>query len=299
MKITFLGSGGSVPTPDRNLPSLVVNREGKLLMFDCGEGTQKQMIVGKIGLNRDMRIFVTHLHGDHVLGLPGLLMSMSLQGRTKKVEVYGPPGILEFVESVRKTVRSTIAYPVEIYEVNDGKVMEKEDFTVHSAWVDHSVPCLAYCIREKDKPGKFNARRAEELGIVEGPSRKKLQMGEAVKVGDRLVRPEEICGKSRPGLKVVYCMDTRPCDSGIKLAQRADLLIHDSTFDNSMSEKAALYKHSTSQEAAEVAKRAGVKKLVLTHISAMYDNPEGLLRQARRVFKNTVLARDLMTIEVK
>jgi len=288
-----------MPTKERNLSSLVIQRDREVVMFDCGEGTQKQFMLASIGYNKPMRVLVTHMHGDHVLGLPGLLMTMSLQGRDKPIEVYGPPSIKDFMDSVTRIIRPRIEFPLSIAEVEDGMVYETPMYSVLAAHVDHTIPCLAYALIEKDRPGKFIPEKARSLGVREGPLWKKLQLGESVEVKGGTIRPADVMEGSRPGLKVVYSIDTRPCKSVVTLARNADLLIHDSTFDDAMDDKAKTYGHSTARQAGEVAREAGAKHLLLTHISAMYKDANPLLDQARNVFKGALLASDLMVLEFK
>ncbi len=288
-----------MPTKERNLSSLVIQRDNEILMFDCGEGTQKQFMLSKIGYNKPMRIFITHMHGDHVLGLPGLLMTMSLQGRTRQMEVYGPPTINEFVDAITRIIRPRIEFPLSIREVKEGEIYDEGSYSMSAALVDHTITCIAYAMVESDKPGKFKPERARELKVVEGPLWKKLQRGEAVDVDGKVVKPGDVMSALRPGWKIVYSIDTRPCDAVVKLAENADLLIHDSTFDDSMEEKAGMYGHSTARQAAEVAKKADARRLLLTHISSMYKDARPLLDQAKTVFKESLLAEDLMTLELK
>jgi len=299
LKLIVLGSGGSMPTKERSLSSLVVRREGEVLMFDCGEGTQRQFMLAKIGFNKPMRIFITHMHGDHVLGLPGLLMTMSLQGRTKEMGVYGPTGVKEFLDSVTRIIRPRIEFHVSVEEIVEGQVYRTSGYHVQATFVDHTIPCFAYALVEDQRPGKFRPDVARSLGVKEGPLWKKLQQGEAVEVAGRVVRPQDVMSAPRAGWKIVYSIDTRPCDAVVRLADGADLLIHDSTFDDSMEDRAGAYGHSTARQAAEVASRAGARRLLLTHISAMYKDARPLLDQARMVFGEVTLAEDLMTLELK
>jgi len=288
-----------MPTKDRNLPSVVVRRENEVLMFDCGEGTQKQMVQSKIGFNKKMKIFITHMHGDHVLGLPGMLQSMSLLGRSKELDVYGPQGIRDFVESVNRTVQFQLVFPLKIHEVRSGTALDETYYEIKAVSANHVIPCLNYGLVEKPKPGRFNPKRAQALGVPKGPLWKKLQLGQDVKIEGKIMRSSDVVGSTRPGAKLVYAVDTRPCSAVRRLAANADLLIHDGSFDDSMRDKAREYGHSTASEAANLARQAKVKQLVLMHISAMYSNPRVLLRQARRIHRRTVIASDLMVMEVK
>jgi len=280
------------------LPSVVVKYDPELLMFDCGEGTQRQMSMAKLSPTRKMKIFISHMHGDHVLGLPGLLQSMALLGRQNSLEIYGPRGIRRFVELVNETVQFNITFPVHICEVKTGKIDDEERYEVHAAWADHVISCLAYSFVEKPKPGRFNVQMARRLDVPEGPLWKRLQMGKPVRVKGRKIDPRLVVGPFRPGVRVIYATDTRPSRRIVSLASKADVLIHDGCFDSSLEEKAHPDGHSTAAQAARVAKAAKVQKLVLTHISARYRDPSVLLREAKKIFRNTVVASDLMTIEL-
>ncbi len=298
LEIIFLGTGGSLPTKRRNLPSVVVKRGAELIMFDCGEGTQKQLIYAKIGINKKMKILITHMHGDHVLGLPGLFQSMSLLGRDKKIELYGPKGIIGFIESIERTVKYGRTFELEIFEVGDGEIINDREYKIISANADHGILCLAYSIEEKDKPGRFNPIKAKDLGIPKGPLWKKLQLGNNIKIKGNIIKSNEVLGPKRPGFKIVYATDTKPCESVTSLAKNADVLIHDSTFGEDRKEKADEYGHSTANQAANVAKKSNAKKLVLIHISAIYEDAEDLFNQALKIHKRTLLAYDLMRIKV-
>ena len=299
LNVIFLGTGGSIPTPKRGLSAIAIRRKTELLLFDCGEGTQRQMIQAGVGFHRKTKIFVTHMHGDHVLGLPGLLQTMSLLDRTKKLEIYGPQGIKAFVEAINQTVRFSLTFPVQVSEIDAGLVCEEKEYTVYATQSDHMNPSLAYALIEKPRPGRFNIEKAKELGVPEGPLWSKLQDGSSVKLPSRrIVKPEMVLGHPRPGRKIVYTGDTRPSENLVKLAENADLLIHEATFDDELMERAMEDGHSTPSMAAETAKEAGAKWLVLTHISARYKDAGLLLEQARKVFSNTDVAQDFLRLEL-
>ena len=300
IRILFLGTAGSVPTPERSLPAVLVQREGEQLMFDCGEGVQRQMIRAKTGFHKKMKVFISHMHGDHVLGLPGLLQTMALLNREKKLDIYGPTGIEPFLESIRETVQFVLTFPVEIHEVREaGIICDENDYTVHAVWANHVIPSLAYMLAEKPRPGRFYPSKANALGVPEGPLWSRLQHGHNVKSAKgRIVSPQEVTGPSRPGRKIVYTGDTRPFRGFAKFAAGADLLIHDATLDDTLSERAEEDGHSTPSQASKEAKKARVKTLVLTHISARYENANVLLQRARKIFKNTRVAKDFMEIEL-
>jgi len=300
LQVVFLGTAGSVPTTKRALPAIAIQRKDELILFDCGEGAQRQMIQAKVGFHRKTKVFVTHMHGDHVLGLPGLFQTMALLDRRRKLEVYGPDGIRAFVEAIKRTVQFALTFPIEITEIEDAGVVCKErEYEVHAVSVDHVVPSLAYALTEKPRPGKFNPKRAKALGVPEGPLWSRLQHGSAVKLQDgRVVKPEEVVGKPRSGRKIVYSGDTRPTKGLVRLAEDADLLIHDATFDDQLEDRALEDGHSTPSQAAETAKEAGVKRLILTHISARYEKPSLLEKQARKVFPRTDVAEDFLRVEI-
>jgi len=298
LSVTFLGTGGSVPNKFRNLPSVLVRRGPEVLLFDCGEGTQKQFLQAKAGTNRKMRIFISHMHGDHLFGLPGMLHSLSFMGRTRELEIVGPKGIVQFVRSVNQVVRLYSQFPIVVREVTAGRVVNGPEYEVRAAWAKHSIPCLAYAFQEKPKSGKFDPAKARKLGIPEGPLWKRLQNSKAIKLKGRRIPSRLVVGPPRRGLKLTYAVDTRPCDQVTKLARGSDLLIHDSCFDESAAMKAKDYGHSSASEAAGVAKRSKVRKLVLFHISAMYEDPTHLLREARRVFRQTILCKDMETVNL-
>jgi ribonuclease Z len=300
MHVIFLGTAGSVPTPERNLPAVLVKRGNEQLMFDCGEGVQRQMIRAKIGFHRKMKIFVSHMHGDHVLGLPGLLQTMALMDRQRKLEVYGPEGIKQFLECLKASLKFGLTFPVEIHEVYDaGVICEEKDYTVEATESNHVVLGLAYAFVEKTRPGKFYPEKARILCVPEGKLWSKLQHGDEIKLPNgRVIRPDEVLGSSRKGRKIVYTGDTRPFLSFASFAAGADLVIHDSTFDDALGEKAEVDGHSTPSQAGLQAKKAKAKKLVLTHISARYSDGQLLLEHARRVFENVWLAEDFMDLEL-
>ncbi|MBE0520266.1 ribonuclease Z [Candidatus Bathyarchaeota archaeon] len=300
LRVIFLGTAGSVPTPKRSLPAILIQRKGEQLMFDCGEGVQRQMMKAKTGFHKKMKIFVSHMHGDHVLGLPGLLQTMALLDRERKLEIYGPSGIKRFIEAIKETVQFVLTFPVEIHEIEEaGVVCEEEEYAVKAVWANHAIPSLAYALEEKPRPGKFYPEKAEALGVPEGPLWSKLQHKHKVNLPDgRVIKPEQVVGPPRPGRKIVYTGDTRPFKGFVKFAAGADLLIHDATLDDELAERAAEDGHSTPSQAAENAKKAKVKQLILTHVSARYDDTSILLEQARKVFKNTRVAEDFMKIEI-
>ncbi len=300
LRITFLGTGGSTPTPNRNPSAIAVNREGELMLFDCGEGTQRQMMRAKTGMTINS-IFITHFHADHVLGIPGLLQTMALQGRERPLEIYGPRHVDKFLYHLLSLGYAGRSFEVKAIELRPGDVVRRAKYVIRAIKTLHNVTSIGYVLEEDMRPGRFNRERAIELGIKPGPLFSKLQSGHSISVNGKEIRPEQVLGPPRPGRKIVYTGDTRPCESVIEASKDADLLIHDSTLSEETKEYAIDYMHSTALEAAEVAKKASVRKLILTHISARYSDlgsASKLEEEARRVFENSEVARELMTVEV-
>lgn len=289
-----------MPTPKRSLPSIAIRRKAELILFDCGEGTQARMFEAKVGFNRKTTIFITHSHGDHILGLPGIIQTMSLLGRERRVDIHGPSGTEKFVRAILDTVAFKLTFPIYTHEVREaGVIVDGKEYTVEGVWADHGdIPTLAYALIEKDRPGKFIVERARKLGIPRGSLWRDLQNGKTIMLGDKAIRPRQVLGPPQPGRKIVYSGDTRPCKSVQSLARGADVLIHDATLDAELSEKAWESGHSTASQAAKVAKLARVKRLVLFHISPRYKDPQRLLLEAKEVFPNTSLVDDLQKIEV-
>ena len=298
ISVTFLGTGGSVPSKQRALSSVLLRRGPELLLFDCGEGTQRQFLQAKAGTNRKMRILISHMHGDHLFGLPGMLHSLAFMRRTRELEIYGPKGIIEFIHAINRVVKFYSLFPLRVREVRGGCIINESEYQVKAAQAKHGIECLAYAFEEKPRPGKFCPTKARRLGIPEGPLWKKMQTMKYVRVAGRKIASREVVGPPRPGVKITYAVDTRPCPSVIRLAKGSDLLIHDSSFDKSAAQKAREYGHSTSSEAAQVAAQCKARKLALFHISAMYDDATPLLVQARRIFRNTLLSHDMMSVYV-
>jgi len=300
LRIIFLGTAGGVPTPKRGLPAVLLQRKDEQFLFDCGEGAQRQMMIAKAGFHKKTKVFITHMHGDHVLGLPGLLQTMAMLDREKKLDIYGPPGIKSFLEAVKETVQFVLPFPVEIHEIaKAGTICDEREYMVGTAWSKHAIRSVAYAFIEKPRPGRFFPEKAKALEIPEGPLWSKLQQGNKIKLPNgRIVKPQDVIGRPRPGRKIVYVGDTTPFKALAKFAANADLLIHDSTLADELEERAETYGHSTSTQAARDAKKARVKQLILTHISSRYGDPDVLLKQAKNIFKNTVVAEDFMKLEI-
>lgn len=300
LEVIFLGTAGSVPTVTRSLPAVAVLRKGEILLFDCGEGVQRQMVKARLGFNRRMKVFITHMHGDHVLGLPGLIQTMSLLDRTRPLEIFGPPSLEKFVDAIKETVQFALTFPLAITTVQEkGVTCDEEEYQVHAALADHVATALAYSLVEKPRPGKFYPEKARALGIPEGVLWSKLQHGATIRLPNgNLVKPEEVVGPPRPGRKITYTGDSRSSESLVQLARHADLLIHDCTFDDELAQRAEEDGHSTPSQAAKTAKKAHAKQLILTHISARYKTPDRLQEQALKGFPNVKVAEDFMKISL-
>lgn len=297
--VIFLGTGGSLPTKERGLPAVALRRDGELFLFDCGEGTQRQMMHAGLGFNRPISIMISHLHGDHVLGLPGLLQTMSSLMRDKPLDLYGPEGIKAYQRSLRKTLAFATNFPINVTELRPGAKVSKNGYRIETTRAIHDIACLAYAIIELDRPGRFHPTKARRLGVPEGPLWKQLQMGNEVRLDGKIISPSEVTDEPRSGLKVVYAIDTRPSEDVRTLARDADILMHDGGFSEDRRDKAKEYFHSTAKEAARVAKAAHARRLALVHISAVTRDDSLLLRQARSVFRATIVPRDLMVLSLK
>ncbi|WP_436928529.1 ribonuclease Z [Halosimplex halobium] len=286
MRVTFLGTSGAVPTTQRNTSALAVEREGDRLLFDCGEGTQRQMMRFGTGFGVD-HVFVTHLHGDHVLGIPGLVQTFDFNDRERPLAIHAPHGTRGQVEDLVHAAGNDPAFPVRINQVGPGDtVLDREEYEVRTVRTDHHTNSVGYALVEDDRKGRFDREKAEEeLGIPPGPKYSKLHRGEPVEHDGRTVQPEEVVGPPRPGRTLVYTGDTRPTDAVAAAAEDADLLVHDATFASDWADRAKETAHSTAREAAAIADRAGAKRLALTHISTRYaGDPSPIEREAREHF---------------
>jgi ribonuclease Z len=299
MRVIFLGTSGSTPTATRNLPAIVIKRKGELILLDCGEATQQRMIQAKVGFRRNIKIFITHMHGDHVLGLPGLLQTMSLFDFQSPLKIFGPPGLKRFIDVIIETLKFKLTFPLLIREIDEGIICKEKEYYIQASWTDHSIPNLAYALIEQERPGKFSPEKALFLGVPQGPLWSKLQQGEIITIDNgRVVTPKQILGPSRRGRKIVYSGDTRPCESILNFAKDADLLIYEATFSDDYEELAHENMHSTPTQGAKIAKKAGVKKLLLTHISPRFDDMAVFLNNAKKIFPETEVANDLLTLKI-
>jgi ribonuclease Z len=304
LSVTFLGTSAARPTVERNVSAMVLVREGETLLFECGEGTQRQMM--RFGVSFALsEIFFTHFHADHFLGVIGLVRTLGLQGREEPMRLYGPKGASKVLKTALELGVERVPFKVDIVEVKAGEVLKdgggrgRDSYEIHVFATDHGGGSVGYALREHERHGRFDPEKARAAGVPEGPLWGKLQKGEAVEVDGRTVSAEGIVGSRRPGRLVVFTGDTRPCAAVVDAAQGADLLIHEATFGEEEKERAKETGHSTAREAAQVALAAKARRLVLSHVSARYSiSAEELVKEAREVFKDTSVAKDGMTIEV-
>ena len=300
LSIRLLGTSASRPTIERNVSALAIQREGETFMFDCGEGTQRQMM--RYGVSFSLEdIFFTHMHADHVLGVIGLIRTMALQGREERLRLWGPRGSARVLRRAEGLGFERSTFPIDVLELEPEQRVERKDFAIVGFAVDHcGSASLGYALVESERKGRFNPDRARELGIPEGPLWGQIHRGIAITLPDgRVIEPSELVGPKRPGRTVVVTGDTRPCAATIEAARDADLLIHEATFGDEEAARAVETGHSTAREAAEVARDAGVRRLLLTHISARYSRDAvDLEREARTVFAETTIGKDGMEIEV-
>jgi ribonuclease Z len=300
MQLIFLGTGGSWPCKHRNVPSIALKMDGEILLFDCGEGTQRQFMKSTISFMQISKIFISHFHADHILGLPGLFHTMAFNDRKKMLEICGPKGLKEVIKNFIRVARFGAEFDILIRELKNGDTVQYPSYKVSVCEVDHNnLQTLAYCIEEDMRPGKFDLEKAKSLGIPAGPLYRKLQTGNKVVVNGRTITPDMVLGPPRLGRKIVYASDTRPCEAVITLARNADVLIHDGTLDSSLAQKCDEYGHSTAKQAAEIAKKANVKILFLIHISPRYEDIQCLEKEAREIFTHSYVPTDLYTYDVR
>jgi len=311
VQVTFLGTSSGVPTRARNVSAVALRlpQRAELWLFDCGEGTQHQFLRSDLRVSQLSRIFISHMHGDHVFGLPGLLASLGLAGTCSGIDLYGPDPLRDYLEGVLRTSSTRISYPLRSHRVRQAAqagtlLLDDGDLTVRCAPLTHRVPAYAYRVDQKPRAGRFDVEQARALGIPPGPIYADLKAGRTVTLEDgRIIKGEALCGPERPGSSVVICTDTVFCEAAVELARGADLLIHESTFAHAEAEMALQRQHSTSTMAAQTALAAGVKQLLLTHFSPRYMpgnpvTPDDLLAEARAIFPNTELAKDFLSLEV-
>ena len=307
MKIIPLGTSSGKPTLHRNVSALAVVGEGEWWLFDCGEGTQTQIARAGISPQKLAGVFISHLHGDHFNGLPGLLSTMALDQREKELTLVGPVGIDQYLTMLAGLKICYVNYPLKLREFDaqyfaggaQELVYESARFTVTTRPLDHRILALGYRLEEKTKPGRFNLERAKELDIPAGPLYSRLQSGQSITLEDgRVIHPTEVLGPPRPGKVVSYCLDTRPCANAVKLSENADWLIHEATFTEELIEESHHFGHSTAIQAAEIAREARARRLLITHFSSRFPDIRPLLEEARSVFPETYAAEDLIEFEV-
>jgi ribonuclease Z len=298
LKLVFLGTSSAVPTAERGLSSVAMIRDGEVILVDAGEGVQRSFAQAGIGFNRNMKVLITHLHGDHCVGLLGLLQTMAMLNRDKPLSVYGPRGLLGFVKNNIKSLKFGLSFPLSISTVREGLVVDEKEYRIRACRGEHNITNYAFLLEEKERPGVFHPEAARRLGVPEGELWSKLQDGEAVKIGERTIGPLQVMGPKRPGRKVVVTGDTRPTLRLRRFIAGADTAVLDSTYFDDHADKAKENRHMTAREAAEMASRAGVRRLVLTHFSSRYEDLEPYLQQASEIHPNLVAAADQMVLDV-
>jgi ribonuclease Z len=297
LDIVFLGTAGSMPTAQRAPAALLVRRGGERLLFDCAEGTQRQLLRSSVGLVELGEVFVTHFHADHVLGLPGMFKTFALRGRELPLDVYGPRGLVGLLGSLKRVV-GKLTYELVLHELAPGDVLERDGYRLATFAVSHGVPALGWSLIEATRPGRFDVEAADALGVPDGPARGILQHGESVTLPDGgTVTPDEVLGPPRPGRKLVITGDTAPSDTVAESAWKADVLVTEATFSEEERDRAQETMHQTAAQAAEIAHRANVGLLALTHLSSRYFGPE-IAREAREIFAETVVPQDFDVIDV-
>jgi len=303
LQVYFLGTAGALPTPHRNPSCIMVRRGSDTLIFDCGEGAQQQMMRARTGFGINA-VFITHWHADHFLGIFGLIHTLSFNGRTAPLTIYGPEWVHEFVQTIRHVGRFNLNFPIESVELADGSFVRFDGYTVTAFAVSHGIAALGYVFEEDARPGRFDRETAIALGVAPGPLFGRLQRGETIPVEQDgrqgVVRPSDVMGVPRPGRKIVYTGDTRPVPARITaVAQDADLLIHDATYDDTEKDRAAEFYHATAGQAGEAAAAAGALTLALIHVSSRYTDADTHINDAKKNFSGRVIApQDLDMVEV-
>ena len=298
MKIVYLGTSAAAPTVERSLTCICLVRENEVLMFDAGEGAQVAYLKAGLPWNKKMKIFVTHLHGDHCLGILGLLQTMSMQKRTESLEIYGPAGIEEFITANIKVLNFGLPFPVFITIVEEGNVVNEKKYRINCCEAQHGIPAFSYCFEENERSGVFYPEKAKELGIPEGKMWQELQNGNSVEVNGVKIDSSEVTGDKRPGKKIGISGDTRPTEKLQNFFTNSDYLSFDCTFSFDLKDRAIETNHGTAKEAAELAKNANVKNLILTHFSARYSDESVLLDEAKQIHESVITAKDLLEIEI-
>ena len=299
LSIIFLGTGGSWPSVKRNVTSIAIKRASEVLLFDCGEGTQRQFQKSKLSYMQISKIFITHFHGDHFLGLPGLIQTMQLNDRNIPLEIYGPKGMEKLLDQLLSLGYFKPKYPIIAYEIDGGDVLDFEGYSINVMRVKHGIPALAYSIMEDMRPGKFDKPKALSLGIPEGPFFSKLQKGKSIVLENgKKITSDMVLGPPRNGRKIVFSGDTIPLKEMVDFAKDSDVLIHEATFDSELEDISGEYGHTTAAQAANIAKKANVEKLFLTHISPRYVDNKKIAEEAKKIFKNSFVPKDFEEIEI-
>lgn len=298
IKIIFLGTSASVPTIHRGLSSIAAIRDGELLLFDAGEGVQRSFQKTKIGFNRKMKIFISHLHGDHCVGLLGLLQTMSMVNRDKLLTVYGPRGLLGFLKGNIRSLKFGLTFPLEVHVAKEGVIVDEKEYLIKACRGKHRMTNFVYSLEEKDRPGVFNPKAAKKLGIPEGILWSDLQDGKTIKVNGKIIKPNLVLGPSRSGRKIVISGDTRPTSKIKRFMVGADLAVLESTYFDDHKEKAKENLHMTAREAVEMASRANVKQVVLTHFSSRYEDLESYIPEISGIHPNLIAAKDFMVLNI-
>jgi ribonuclease Z len=299
MQLVFLGTSSGAPTVQRGLSSIALIRGAELLLFDAGEGMQRNFIKAGLAMNKKMKIFITHMHADHCVGLLGLLQTMELQGREKSIDIYGEPRLEEFLRENMRIIGFRLTFDITVRRIEkEGVIARERDYQISCCQAMHSVPSFAYCLEEFDRPGVFDVVEARRLGIPECDLYNKLQHGEDIVYGGQMIRSSQVVGRPRKGRKIGISGDTRPTDRLVRFFKDCDLLIYESTYSQDKQEKAIENGHSTAAEAATIAKKADVDKLLLTHFSARYDETSLLVKEASAIHYNVEAAEDLKVIRV-
>ena len=300
LSIIFLGTGGSWPTVKRNVSSVALKRAGEIILFDCGEGTQRQFQKSNLSYMQISKIFITHFHGDHFLGLPGIIQTMQLNDRDLPLHIYGPKGINQLLKQILSLGYFKPNYPIFSHIVEEGNVLDFEGYKIYILNVKHGIPAVAYSLVEDIRPGKFDKPKALAMGIPEGPLFSKLQKGETVILKNgKKITSKMVLGPPRNGRKIVFSGDTQPIKEMIDFAKNADILIHEATFESELKDVAGEYGHTTAYQAAEIAKKANVERLFLLHLSPRYINHKIIEDDARKIFKNSFVPKDFEEIEIK
>lgn len=299
LRVVFLGTSAATPTDARGLSSIAVARGNEILLFDAGEGMQRNFVRSSLRMNSKMKVFITHMHADHSLGILGLLQTLSLNGRTLPIDIYGEPRLAEFIKFNRNQIGFGLSFDINLHNIEaEGLLMRENDYEVTCCEADHHVTAYSFCLTELERPGVFNVKRAAQLGIPEGNLFKQLQSGKDIIIKGSIVRSTDVVGPRRPGRKIGISGDTRPTEKLCKFFENCDLLVFESTYGNELRHKAIENYHATATEAATLARQSGVRKLVLTHFSTRYRQSNQLLAEARLIHEDVDEASDLKIIDL-